>query len=272
MKNDLSNLRNQIDEIDHQIVDLYEKRMKISEQVANYKIQTGKKVLDKEREKEKLKDLGALASTEYNKSGIVDLFQQIMSMSRKKQYQLLTEQGIIKKPEFKAVKELDFKNAKIVFQGIKGAYTELAMKEYFGEKCDNFHVNTWKEAMEALKNNQADYAVFPYENSSAGIVAENFDLLVEYDNVIVGEQIIKIEHSIMGTLDATIDDIKTVYSHPQAFMQCSNYMEHNKNWQKKAMKNTAMAAQKIKEDNDKSKAAIAVFFIAFFCQFLLCSI
>lgn len=257
MKNDLSNLRNQIDEIDHQIVDLYEKRMKISEQVANYKIQTGKKVLDKEREKEKLKDLGALASTEYNKSGIVDLFQQIMSMSRKKQYQLLTEQGIIKKPEFKAVKELDFKNAKIVFQGIKGAYTELAMKEYFGEKCDNFHVNTWKEAMEALKNNQADYAVFPYENSSAGIVAENFDLLVEYDNVIVGEQIIKIEHSIMGTLDATIDDIKTVYSHPQAFMQCSNYMEHNKKWQKKAMKNTAMAAQKIKEDNDKSKAAIA---------------
>ena len=63
-----------------------------------------------------------------------------MSMSRKRQYQLLTEHGQTEKPDFKEVDHLDYKNAKIVFQGTEGAYSQLALNEYFGENADSYHV------------------------------------------------------------------------------------------------------------------------------------
>ena len=90
---DLLELRGKIDEIDAQIVDLYEKRMDISKQVAEYKIETGKQVFDKVREEEKLRKVKALTHNEFNALGIEELFEQIMSMSRKLQYRMLTEHG-----------------------------------------------------------------------------------------------------------------------------------------------------------------------------------
>ena len=131
------------------------------------------------------------------------------------------------------------------------------MQEYFGDDCDSFNVDTWKDAMEAIKNGEADYAVLPIENSSAGIVSENYDLLVEYNNYIVGEQIIKIDHCLLGNQNSSIDDIEIVYSHPQALMQCSEYFEEHKNWEKIGAKNTALAASKVSEGGKKNEAAIA---------------
>ena len=89
---DLSQLRQQIDTIDRQIVDLYEKRMDVSRQVAEYKIETGKKVFDKQREQEKIAGVKALTHNDFNSHGVEELFEQIMSMSRKLQYQLLARQ------------------------------------------------------------------------------------------------------------------------------------------------------------------------------------
>ena len=94
------------------------------------------------------------------------------------------------------MESLDYHNARIVFQGTEGAYSQLALREYFGEQTDSYHVETWRDAMEAIKNGEADYAVLPIENSSAGIVSENYDLMVEYDNCIVG-----LSRSIMHCLD-----------------------------------------------------------------------
>ena len=199
---DLLELRNEIDDIDNKIVELYEKRMHISTEVAEYKIQTGKKVFDKEREDSKLNTLESKASTSFTKRGIRELFEHIMSMSRKKQYQLLADNGLTSDENFEQVEKLDFTNAKIVFQGVEGAYSQQATKEYFGENCDCYNVETWKDAMEAIKNNEADYAVLPIENSSAGIVSENYDLLVEYNNYIVAEQIIKIDHCLLALKEA----------------------------------------------------------------------
>lgn len=254
---DLLELRDEIDEIDEQIVKLYEKRMKIAEEVAEYKIHTGKKVFDKKREDEKLAKLTAKAESDFTEHGIYELFEQIMAVSRKRQYQLLTARGLGEDTGFTMVDKLDYANARIVFQGTEGAYSEQAMKTYFGEQCDSYHVDTWKDAMEAIKKKEADYAVLPIENSSAGIVSENYDLMVEYDNYIVGEQIIKIEHALLGLPDAEITDITSVYSHPQALMQCSEYFDEHKDWEKISVKNTAMAAQKIGHDHKKNQAAIA---------------
>lgn len=254
---DLLELRNEIDDIDNKIVELYEKRMHISTEVAEYKIQTGKKVFDKEREDSKLNTLESKASTSFTKRGIRELFEHIMSMSRKKQYQLLADNGLTSDENFEQVEKLDFTNAKIVFQGVEGAYSQQATKEYFGENCDCYNVETWKDAMEAIKNNDADYAVLPIENSSAGIVSENYDLLVEYNNYIVAEQIIKIDHCLLALKGAELEDIKTVYSHPQALMQCSKYLDSHREWDRLSVKNTAFSAQKIKEDGLCNQAAIA---------------
>ncbi len=254
---DLKELRDQIDVIDKQMVSLYQERMKIAAEVAEYKIKTGKKVFDKEREESKLCTLTAMGESAFNRHGIRELFEQIMSMSRKRQYQLMTAHGIYEKPDFTEVDKLDYKKARIVFQGTEGAYSQLALREYFGEHTDSYHVETWRDAMEAIKSGEADYAVLPIENSSAGIVSENYDLMVEYDNCIVGEQIIRINHALLGLPDAELSDITDVYSHPQALMQCGRYLERHREWEKHSLKNTAMSAQKIKEDGKKHKAAIA---------------
>ena len=254
---DLLKLRDEIDRIDNQIVSLYEERMKIAEGVARFKIATGKKVFDREREVSKLNTLSAKASSEFTKVGIVELFEHIMAVSRKKQYQLLTESGLVEKPELEAVQDFMVPNARIVFQGVEGAYSQQAMMEYFGQNCDSFHVETWKDAMEAIKNGEADFAVLPIENSTAGIVSENYDLLVEYDNYIIGEQVIHINHALLGTEDAKVEDITTVYSHPQALMQCSDFLYEHSDWEKISLKNTAVSAKKVMEDGNRTHAAIA---------------
>ena len=254
---DLLELRDEIDRIDSEIVALYEKRMQISQEVAEFKISTGKPVFDKEREQSKLDTLVQKVDKDFLKKGIAELFEQIMSMSRKRQYQLLTEHGLAEKTDFVEVEKLDYKNARSVFQGTEGAYSQLALKEYFGNHTDSWHVDTWRDAMEAIKNGEADYAVLPIENSSAGIVSENYDLMVEYDNCIVGEQIIRIDHALLALKDAKMEDITDIYSHPQALMQCSRYLDAHREWEKHSCKNTAMASQKVKEDGKIHKAAIA---------------
>ena len=254
---DLLKLRDEIDAIDNQIVALYEERMKIAEGVARFKIRTGKKVFDREREVSKLNTLSAKASSDFTKVGIIELFEHIMAVSRKKQYQLLTESGLVEMPELESVNDFVVPNARIVFQGVEGAYSQQAMTEYFGNECDSFHVETWKDALEAIKNGEADFAVLPIENSTAGIVSENYDLLVEYDNYIVGDQVIQIKHALLGTSEANIEDITTVYSHPQALMQCSDFLYDHSDWEKISLKNTAISAKKVMEDGDKKHAAIA---------------
>lgn len=116
---DLMKLRESIDEIDSEIVRLYKERMDISKHVAEYKITTGKKVFDKAREDEKLEKLSSLADDEFLKHGIVELFEQIMSTSRKKQYQLMTEHGIVEKENFTEVDSLDFPMQGLCFRELR---------------------------------------------------------------------------------------------------------------------------------------------------------
>ena len=254
---DLQEIRKDIDVIDKKIVDLYKERMKLTSEVASYKIATGKQVLDRERELTKLKVLETLADTDFTRHGVRELFEQIMSTSRKKQYQLLTACGKIEDLGFDEIPALETTGIRVVYQGVEGAYTHQALASYFGEETDCFNVDTWRDAMEAIKSGKADYAVLPFENSSAGIVAENYDLLKEYGFYIVGEQKIKINHCVLGLPGVNFDDIKKIYSHPQALAQCSKFLEKHREWEIIPAKNTAMAAKKVEEDGDPTQAAIA---------------
>ena len=253
---DLLELRGKLDVIDQQIVSLYEQRMEICSQVAEYKIETGKKVFDRQREMEKLAKVKSLTHNEFNSHGVEELFEQIMSMSRKLQYQLLAQHGSMGKLPFIGVDELETKRARVVFQGAEGAYSQAAMIQYFGEQIQSFHVDTFRDAMSAIDEGSADFAVLPIENSTAGIVSEIYDLLVEFENYIVGEQIMQINHCLLGVPGAELSDIRTVYSHPQSLMQSSRYLAGH-DWRQISMQNNAFAAKKVADEQDKSQAAIA---------------
>ena len=253
---DLSQLRQQIDTIDRQIVNLYEERMDVSRQVAEYKIETGKKVFDKQREQEKIAGVKALTHNDFNSHGVEELFEQIMSMSRKLQYQLLAAHGSEGRLPFIGVEELETDCARVVYQGAEGSYSQAAMHRFFGENVNAFHVETFRDAMSAIDEGSADFAVLPIENSTAGIVNEIYDLLVEFENYIVGEQVIPIEHCLLALPGTKMEEIKRVYSHPQSLMQSARYLsEHD--WQQISMQNNAFAALKVAKDKDQTQAAIA---------------
>ena len=253
---DLLELRAQLDEIDADIVSLYEKRMDICKQVAEYKISTGKKVFDRQREQEKLAKVKSLTHDDFNSHGVEELFEQIMSMSRKLQYRMLSEHGVQGRLPFIGVDELETQKARVVFQGAEGAYSQAAMQKYFGDEVKSFHVDSFREAMGAIDEGAADFAVLPIENSTAGFISENYDLLVEFENYIVGEQILKIEHCLLGVPGAGMEDIRTVYSHPQSLMQSAKFLADH-DWQQISMQNNAFAAKKVAEEQDRTQAAIA---------------
>lgn len=255
--NDLKEIRVEIDAIDKRIQELFEQRMELSKEVAEYKIGTGMPVFDKTREQEKLKVFRERANNDFNAHGIQELFQQIMCMSRKFQYRLLAEHGKLEQPYFKPVDRLKREGIKVVYQGVEGAYSHAAMETFFGKRVPSFHVETWKDAMEAIKDGLADYAVLPIENSTAGSVYDNYDLLNDYQHQIVGEQIIRCQHVLIGLPGATFADIRTVHSHPQALQQCKGYLDEHKEWKQLQFTNTAAAAKKVLEDGDPSQAAIA---------------
>ena len=252
----LEELRERLDEIDCQIADLYEKRMKVCEEVGEYKVKAGRKVFDRQREREKLADVASKVTGDFNKKGIQELYQQLMSMSRKLQYQQLVEAGALGRLPFIRIDDLDKQNARVVFQGTEGAYGQAAMRQFFGEDVNCFHVRTFRDAMEAIEEGAADYAVLPIENSTAGPVIEMYDLLDEFENYIVAETILPIVHTLSGLPGTKLSDIQRVYSKTEALMQTSRFLDEHSDWQRISVVNTAIAAKKVLKDQDISQAAV----------------
>ncbi|MBQ6857417.1 MAG: chorismate mutase, partial [Lachnospiraceae bacterium] len=258
MKNlDLMECRNKLDVIDREIVRLFEERMKVCGDVAEYKIETGKAVYDAERERQKIAAVQEMAGGEFNQIAVKEVFSQLMAISRKYQYGLLAAHGKTDPLGFEEVEDLKKDGVRVVFQGVEGAYSHAAVRTYFGESVEAYHVPKFEDTMREVEEERADYAVLPIENSTAGFVIDNYDLLAKYQNYIVGEVYIPISHMLLGRPDAQLTDIKTVYSHPQALRQCAEYLNLHNEWNQIAVLNTAVAAKKVIDEDDRSQAAIA---------------
>lgn len=255
MNNPLIELRDQIDQIDQEIVDLFEKRMEVAEAVARYKKTIGKPVLDKSREKEKIQKVQQLAHSEFNQQGVASLFENLMTISRMRQYILMAESGDIPYG-FTSSDMAIALDTKVVFAGVPGSNCQQAMFQYFGKEIESFALPTFQEVMIAVERGDAQYGVLPIENSSTGIITDVYDMMAESHNYIVGEQDIKIDHALLGIKGSRISDIKSVYSHPQGLLQCRNFLK-DMHWDEIPMANTAIAARKIADDKDPSQAAIA---------------
>ena len=248
--------------LDERIAMMLRQRFALAEEISREKIAAGDKVFDRSAEAEQITHLSSEGYGEFEQAALKELFTQIQSIGRKKQYQLLREYGAAGRLPFIMVDDIDKKDVRVVFQGVEGAYSHAAMCTYFGNDVQSFHVDSFADAMEAIADGEADYAVLPIENSEAGIVGDSYDLLNNYENYIVAEQNIHIDHVLMGVPGTGLNEIETVFSHPQALAQCKAYLDEHRSWEQVRYANTAMAARKVAEEGIRTHAAIGSRFAA----------
>ena len=252
---ELAKCREEIDEIDAKMTALFEERMQIAAEVAEYKRVSGKKVFDKQREDEKLEAVEQMASNAYFGRGLRELFSQIMSLSRKYQYTMLADKG---QSGFSRVAALKCEaEDTVAFFGEPGSYTEQALMRALGEECERKSCPTFAAVVEAVENGAAKYGVVPIENTTTGDISDLYDLMAEHAVYPVAEQVIKIEHVLAAVEGATEEGLKEVFSHPQALMQCSGYFAEHPNLLQRACSSTSGCALEVARSMDVTKAAIA---------------
>lgn len=252
---DLAQCRKEIDEIDAQMTALFEERMQIAADVAEYKRVSGKKVFDKQREDEKLDAVEQMASNPYFGRGLRELFSQIMSLSRKYQYTMLADKGQNGFTELAALECT--KEDTVAFFGEPGSYTEQASIRALGEDSNRLSCPTFAAVVAAVESGNAKYGVVPIENTTTGDISDLYDLMAEHAVYPVAEQVIKIEHVLAAPAGATEEGIKEVYSHPQALLQCSAYFASHPEVLQRACSSTSGCALEVARKNDLTKAAIA---------------
>lgn len=252
---DLKKSRDELDRIDRQITELMQERLEIVKDVAEYKQGTGKKVFDKKREDSKLEMVGALAEDDFKRQSIEELFRQIMSIGRKLQYGMI---DTYEDTGLHCVKDLGItQDTKVMYFGEPGAYTEQAMLEVFGEEVHVCKGREFQDVMQAVHDGEVDYGVLAIENSSTGGITDNYDLFMKYDNTIVGEHVVKVEHALLGVKGAGIEDICKVYSHPQGIYQCHQFLMEHPKIKPYEYYSTSAGAKKVADEGDKTQAAIA---------------
>jgi chorismate mutase/prephenate dehydratase len=253
---DLSVSRERIDEIDSQIVALFEQRMAVANEVAKYKMETGRKVYDRQREEEKLECLSAMSHGVFNEHAVRELFSQIMSISRKYQYGVLPHTEDV--TDFVRVDGIAAdSDTKVYYFGAPGSHTQQAMENFFAPRVQGISCQSFQGVMAAVQEGAADYGVLPIENSSTGGITANYDLLLDFRNAIVGQYVMKIDQCLVGLPGVSLKEIRRVYSHPQGLAQCSVYMNEHPDYNGIEYGSTAAAAQKVAEDQDLAQAAIA---------------
>lgn len=143
------------------------------------------------------------------------------------------------------------------FQGVHGAYSEVAAHTLFGRACQTLPKETFEKVFEAVEKGKADRGVIPIENSLAGSIHQNYDLLLSHHLYIVGETHLRIEHVLMCHPKSSARSLATVRSHPQALAQCSRFFARNTRLKPVAFFDTAGAAKYIADTHVRDTGAIA---------------
>ncbi len=257
---ELKEYRDRIDAIDRQMADLFQQRMDVVEQIGRYKLERNMPVLDAKREREVLAAKKTLARDEGTAADLAAFFEEIMAISRRRQRKLVREQG--EAPGYTHCKKdmaaarAPIANPKVAYQGVAGAYSEMACINFFGSASENVGLEQFEDVFEALKNGEADYAVLPIENSTSGAIRQVYDLMTQYECSIVGETTVKVEHCLMAPKGASLETITHVYSHEQGLFQSDRFLNAHPGWVQVPCADTAGAGQYVAQTGDVSKAAI----------------
>lgn len=238
---DIKELREKIDGIDRELQRLFEERMAVSKAVGEYKKERGLPVYDAKREREVIAARVARTADKSLVPYVESFFVDVMNLSKDAQKDDL-------RPKLA-------ENDDVTYQGVEGAYGhEAAMAATKGKTVG---VPAFEDVFLSVVNGKSRYGIIPVENSYAGSVTENYDLLGKYDVHICGEVILPIDHVLMGIKGAQAGGIRQIYSHPQGLAQCADFFAGHSEIEAVPYGNTAASAKLVKERGDASVAAIA---------------
>lgn len=145
---------------------------------------------------------------------------------------------------------------RVAFQGEPGAYSEAAVIAHFGEGVEPVPCESFEAVFERVASGQCNYGMVPIENSLAGSIHQNYDLLLRYDLKITGEHVLRVEHCLIASPGSSLEDIRVVASHPQALAQCDRFIRTH-NLEREAAYDTAGAVKTLSETGRPGMAAIA---------------
>lgn len=249
-KEQLAEIRKTIDEIDGQMLPLFERRMLIAEQVAKIKQENNLAIFDESREQVVI-ERATEGAREDLRGEVSLLMRSIMALSRERQRKLLFQGDT---PLFPPPQKRKCGSIVCAFQGVAGAWSEQALIKIFPD-AEKVAMEYFEDVFLAVKDGKADYGVVPIENSQSGAIGENYDLLRKYGCFIVDRVWVDCAQCLLASEGVQLSDIRNVYSHPEGFKQCSRFLKKHA-WDLNTCRNTAVAAQTVAQANDGKSAAI----------------
>jgi len=244
---DLLSLRDRIEAVDRNIIALVAERLKIVEDVAAAKLDTASPFRDREREELLLQRLRGLAiAAGVDAHQIERMYRVVMDMSVAHQEATVRARSDVP--------------LRIAYQGVEGSFSHIAAQRRYAGRAGGALLaghESFRAAAEAVTTGAADLALLPIENTTAGSINETYDLLNGGALHITGEVVSAIEHCLLAVHGVAIADLRTVISHPQALAQCHELFAKHPHLTARADFDTAGAARRVAEANDRTLGAIA---------------
>ena len=255
----LEELRKEIDAIDDVLVQAFADRMDIVAQIGEAKKRIDKPVLDAGRERSKLADIASKLPPELEQYGYT-LWSMLFEISRSYQSALNPTPSALRQEIERAIEttpHLFPPSATVACQGTEGAYAQMACEKVF-KHPQIMYFGSFDSVFTAVEKGFCQYGVLPLENSTAGSVTQIYDLMMQHQFKIVRATRLKIDHNLLAKRGTKLEDVKEIYSHPQAISQSSTFLEKLRNQGVKITpcENTAVAAERVAASDRKDVAAI----------------
>ncbi|MGF1616955.1 MAG: bifunctional 3-deoxy-7-phosphoheptulonate synthase/chorismate mutase [Acidimicrobiia bacterium] len=246
----IDSLREDVDGIDDQILALLAERRRVSSAIAGEKQRAKRPFRDEDRENSLLtKRVEAARDHDLDPGLVVRIWEQIIADSVSLQHDHF--QGLLNGGGSTAV---------VALQGIEGSYSQLAAEQFFRDKPVEISLlgcTRFADVASAVEQGRADVAMLPVENTTSGGIAEVYDVLLHSRLAVIGEVKYRVQHCLLGTEDSSLDTIKSIYGHPQAVTQCSDFLGELPEVEVVFFGDTAMSGRRIKSIGDPAIGAIA---------------
>lgn len=256
---ELKQLREEIDQIDRELVDLFLRRMNVSAEVAEYKKEHDLPVFDPSRERALLNKISELSGETFEAYSRT-LYATILDLSRSYQHRKLDHRSPLYGEILNALEttpKLFPERAIVACQGVEGAYSQIAAEKLF--KAPNIlFFSSFEKVFSAIEAGLCRYAVLPIENSTQGSVKQIYDLMIDRNFRIVRTVRIKIDHNLLAKPGVKLSEIREICSHEQALGQCSAFLASlGPDVKITRVENTAKAAQMVAESDRRDIASIS---------------
>ena len=254
----LEELRIQIDQIDDQLVKLFQERMEVASNIASVKKANNIPVLNATREREKLADVASKTKEDMQDYTRV-LYSLLFELSRSYQDKLINRNTALFADITSAIEktpQLFPKAPMVACQGVEGAYSQIACEKLF-RSPQLLYFQNFDAVFTAIEKGLCQYGILPIENSTAGSVKKVYDLMVRHDFHIVRSIRIKVDHNLLAKKGTKLSDIKEIFSHEQAISQCAEYLYSLGDVKVTCCDNTAVAAVMVAKSERTDIAALS---------------